>query len=65
MDSKIGVALGIFIILFASSLVVLVLGEEEVETNEAKPHFHAGDPLWMAYTVELAENPDLSLAPPA
>ncbi|HIH57421.1 MAG TPA: hypothetical protein HA287_03435, partial [Candidatus Poseidoniaceae archaeon] len=47
MDSKIGVALGIFIILFASSLVVLVLGEEEVETNEAKPHFHAGDPLFQ------------------
>ena len=48
MDSK-AVALGIFAVLFTSSLVVVILGEEEAEaaTKQVNPHFHTGDPLFQ------------------
>ena len=47
MNSQ-GVALGIFVVLFASSMTVLLIAEDEVEeTKEVKPHFHAGDPLFQ------------------
>ena len=48
MDAKL-VAIGIFAILFTSSIIVVILGEEEVasESTEEEPHFHAGDPLFQ------------------
>ena len=47
MNSQ-GVALGIFVVLFASSMTVLLIAEDETtETSEVKPHFHAGDPLFQ------------------
>ena len=47
MNSQ-SVALGIFIVLFASSLTVLLLGDEDGDAaTEPSPHFHAGDPLFQ------------------
>ena len=48
MDST-KVALGIFAILFTSSLVVLVIDEGEVESTvkQVNPHSHIGDPLFQ------------------
>ena len=48
MDST-KVALGIFAILFTSSLVVLVIDEGEVESTvkQVNPHSHLGDPLFQ------------------
>ena len=48
MDSK-SVALGIFAVLFTSSLLVLVLDTEDSSSQSEKNplHFHAGDPLFQ------------------
>ena len=48
MNSQ-GVALGIFVVLFASSVTVLLIAEEgeEAVTKESQPHIHAGDPLFQ------------------
>ena len=48
MDGKL-VAIGIFAVLFTSSLIVVIMGEEEESSKSTEPelHFHAGDPLFQ------------------
>ena len=48
MDPKL-VAIGIFAVLFTSSLIVVIIGEEEVssKSTEQENYFQAGDPLFQ------------------